>query len=614
MKTSASRKVLAFPTQEHKDAILALFPDAKPSGDGRYHFRCSGHDDNNPSAQVGYSADGKPLVICHAGCSNDDIAKGVGLRDAAALYAALRRKPTRFRLHAPTQPTISDADLRKYPTDRYEYRDERGKLMYAVQRYEHRGEKTFRPFKADGTPGLKNVRRVVYRLRTLHQKRPKHVWWVEGEKCVRRLKKLGLRATTSVGGANGYKETFNYAQQLANAGVEAVTVLPDNNEPGLAYAHQVAQDLQQHGLKVKLVPLPGLTDPKDDVVEWLAAGNTKDDLRELRRAAAEYSPAQAANVRCLADVEAETVRWLWPPYIPLGKVTLIEGDPGIGKSWLALVISAAVARGHGLPGMLRGKPRKVLLLTAEDGLGDTVRPRLDHIRADMTRIFALESPLVFDEAGCTQLEAVIERLKPALVIVDPFVAYLGAGVDMHRANETRAVMARLSDIAHQHQCAIVLIRHLTKSGKDKSIYRGLGSIDLTAACRSVLLVGVDPEDEGCAALVHIKSNLAKKGPSQGYTVEDGQFQWTGESDLTATRLLAVERDTRNAMDDATDFLKKYIGNKAVDVRELKNAAQGEGVSWRTVERAKKKLVVLTEPVRNKKTNKVERWTWRLPRP
>ncbi len=217
------------------------------------------------------------------------------------------------------------------------------------------------------------------------------------------------------------------------------------------------------------------------------------------------------TLKCVADVEAESIRWLWYPYVPQGKVTLVEGDPGVGKSWMVLAVATAVAAGQGLPNEAQCDPRNVLLLSSEDGLGDTIRPRLDALRADVSRIFALEGPLIFDGGGLGLVAQSIEKHQPRLVIIDPLVAYLGANVDLHRANETRSVMAALSRLAERTQSAIVVVRHLTKSGKERPIYRGLGSIDITAACRSVLLVGADPDQPTRRAVVQIKNNLAEIG-------------------------------------------------------------------------------------------------------
>src|SRR5205085_12252403 len=149
----------------------------------------------------------------------------------------------------------------------------------------------------------------------------------------------------------------------------------------------------------------------------------------------------------MADVATEFVRWLWHPYIPLGKITILEGDPGLGKSWLTCAIAAAVSCGRGLPGTDSFEPGNVLMLSAEDGLADTLRPRLDAVGADVSRVFALAEPITFDTPGLIRLEAAIIEHKPSLVIIDPLFAFTGAKTDIHRANECRAISAPLAAIA-----------------------------------------------------------------------------------------------------------------------------------------------------------------------
>lgn len=322
------------------------------------------------------------------------------------------------------------------------------------------------------------------------------------------------------------------------------------------------------------------------------------------------------SVLRLSNVVAEHVRYLWFPYIPLGKLTVVEGDPGIGKSWLSLTIAVATATGHGLPGMKKRKPQPVLLLTAEDGLGDTVRPRLDRLLAThddaanvLSRICALDKAIVFDDAGIATLIEVIRATHPTLVIIDPFVAYVGS-IDMHRANETRTVMKKLARIAGDYHCAILVIRHLTKGTKDKSIYRGQGSIDITASARSVLLVGVDPTDADSAAIVHIKCSLAKKGSTQGYTLAGGRFQWTGESSLTPGQLFAAERDTGTSA-EVSGWLRAELANGPVRSKDLRGHAKKDGIAWRTIERVKRSLHVQSFAEHTGKSHKTI-WKWRLP--
>jgi putative DNA primase/helicase len=217
-------------------------------------------------------------------------------------------------------------------------------------------------------------------------------------------------------------------------------------------------------------------------------------IQEEPRAYPPYEPMKKKlGVLLMSNIKPETVEWLWERRIPLGKVTLIEGDPGIGKSFVTLAIGTAVSLGRGLPEQPGGAPARVLLLSAEDGLADTIRPRLDAMGADCGMILAIARRITLDLPGCLELDQVLMNEKPRLVVIDPLFAYTGATVDIHRANEVRDIMARLAALAARHHCAIVCIRHLTKAGQERSIYRGLGSIDLTAACRSVLLVGADPQ-------------------------------------------------------------------------------------------------------------------------
>ena len=306
--------------------------------------------------------------------------------------------------------------------------------------------------------------------------------------------------------------------------------------------------------------------------------------------------AQGGGVRLrrMADVASEAVTWLWHPYIPLGKLTLLEGDPGVGKSWVALAIATAVSLGRGLPGQASGEPCNVLLASAEDGLGDTIRPRLDAMGADVSRIHAIDGPLTFDDVGFLTLESAIVTVRPRLLVLDPLVAYLGGGVDIHRANEVRHVMANLARLADTYGLAVLPVRHLTKGGASKPIYRGLGSIDFTAACRSVLLAGHAADNPQARGLVHIKSNLAPIGPAIGYELRDGHFYWTGESLLTAADILAADDGAgASALEEAVGFVTAQLAAGPVLATQVWGDAHDAGLKDRTVNRAKAKMGVVT---------------------
>ncbi len=306
---------------------------------------------------------------------------------------------------------------------------------------------------------------------------------------------------------------------------------------------------------------------------------------------------QGPRAVCLADVEPEPVKFLWKPYIPLGKVTLLDGDPGQGKSYLTASLAASLSKGEPLPEeMVRREPCKTLLLSAEDGLADTLRPRLDGLGANPRFVFAYPGPVdLSTEPGRETLAKLMERHRPALVVVDPIVCYLGVGVDMHRANEVRGVMAPLAALAAEYRCAVLAVRHLTKARAGRALHSGLGSVDFVAGARSVLLAGSSADDPPERALLHIKSNLAAPGPALSYAL-DGGFRWCGKSGLTETDLLkaAPETESAPARREAEEFLRAVLAAGPVPSKEVKLVATEEGISESALRRAKEALGVVSQ--------------------
>lgn len=311
----------------------------------------------------------------------------------------------------------------------------------------------------------------------------------------------------------------------------------------------------------------------------------------------------------MSDVEAEDVQWLWYPYIPIGKVTMFEGDPGLGKSWFTMFLAAIMSNKTKLKGVDSMKYGKVLIMSAEDGLGDTLKPRLMVLDANTKRIHAYARPVSLDEDGFAEVEQQIERIKPILVIIDPIVAYMGGNVDLFRANETRVIMSGLSEIAMRHHCAIIAVRHLTKGGKDKSIYRGTGSIDITAAARSVLMVGPHPEESNNRCICHIKSNLAPRGETIEYSLNPHDqakpFRFEGFNQLTPDDIMKANPDalTNNKdIEDVEEFLKDKLKKKSVDQELLIRDAEAMGIK-------KKLLIQVSERlnIRKIKSRGVTKW-------
>jgi hypothetical protein len=321
---------------------------------------------------------------------------------------------------------------------------------------------------------------------------------------------------------------------------------------------------------------------------------------------------------CLADVETKRVNWLWEPYIPLGMVTVLDGDPGVGKSFVALSICADLTQGHLLDGR-RIAPANVLYLSVENPIAECVRPRFDSLAGDPQRFFALRGT-VYEENGeqvtgavtladVSQLEQAIVTTKARLVVIDPIQSYLGASVDLHRSNETRPVMDGLSKLAEKYGCALLILRHLSKQTGGKAIFRGLGSIDITGAARSVLLAGSMPNDPETRAIVHTKSNVGKYGRTRGYSISDtGQFAWTvGECSITANDLLAApDGQSETKLDHAKDWLTALLQGGSKEQNAIIEAAKIEGINERTLRRAKESL-----RVKSIKSSANGGWIWNL---
>lgn len=216
----------------------------------------------------------------------------------------------------------------------------------------------------------------------------------------------------------------------------------------------------------------------------------------------------------MSEIQAEEVKWLWYPYIPCGKITIVQGDPGEGKTTFVLALAALLTRELSMPGgSLTLPPTNIIYQTAEDGLADTIKPRLDSLGADCSRVLVIDENERELTLNDHRLAQAIQETNAGLVALDPIQAYLGDGVDMHRANEIRPIFKRLCQMAEQTGCAVILIGHMNKMQGAKSAYRGLGSIDFRAAARSVLLVGRSKDDPNMRVVVHDKSSLAPEGQS-----------------------------------------------------------------------------------------------------
>lgn len=308
---------------------------------------------------------------------------------------------------------------------------------------------------------------------------------------------------------------------------------------------------------------------------------------------------------CLADVEARPVDWLWEPLIPLRMLSMISGDPGAGKSFVALAVAADLSRGKLRDGRTV-EAASTLYLTVENPTAEVMRPRFDSLGGDPSFLHVYSGPASL--ADIETLEAAIVQIKARLIIVDPLQSYLGANVDLHRSNETRPVMDGLARLVEKHNCAVLLLRHLSKQSGGKAIHRGLGSIDLTGAVRSEMLAGSPPDEPETRALVHIKSNVGRMGNTLGYSIDgQGRFAWTGESALTAADLLAAPAGpVEGKLAEAIEWLRSQLSAGSVEEKRIRELAEKVDISKATLRRAKNALRVTS-----RKGGMSGPWMWSL---
>ena len=310
----------------------------------------------------------------------------------------------------------------------------------------------------------------------------------------------------------------------------------------------------------------------------------------------------------MSYIEAQEIEWLWYPYIAYGKLAIVQGDPGDGKTTLILNLAAKLTKGEGLDENMKVmEPMNVIYQTAEDGLADTVKPRLLQAGADCEKV------LVIDESE-KSLSMLDERIEEALIktgarvlILDPIQAYLGSGTDMNRANEVRNMTKRLAALAEKYKCAIILIGHMNKAAGNKAAYRGMGSIDFYAVARSVLLVGRVEGEPNIRAMVQIKNNLAEFGHAKAFRLSEEGFRWLGDYEITADEVLGGYAPKINKLEQAKDLLRELSKElEKVESNSIYDMAKEQNISKRTLENAKREM-----GIRAKREN--GSWYWPLDR-
>jgi DNA repair protein RadA/Sms len=316
--------------------------------------------------------------------------------------------------------------------------------------------------------------------------------------------------------------------------------------------------------------------------------------------------------RTLSSIEPQAIKWLWEPLIPYNKITILEGDPGLGKSYLCMHLAAIVTTGGRLPDGARVKQGRVLYITSEDDAADTVRPRMETMGADLSKVRVLVDYFDLSEEGHRTIRAEMEKFKPDLVVIDTLYSFLSDKVDLGKPTSIRAELHKLDRLFKEFGSAVILVRHWTKGGKGKAIYRGVGSIDVIGVVRTGLAVARHPEHENLRVLAQVKNNIGRRGQSLVYELVEQDVglplvEWRGTTHYTADDLEQQGGGDESEEERAIAFLKKALAEDPLPATELFAAAGRADLSRVTINRVKRKAGA--ESVKVGKG-----WIWRLRRP
>ena len=405
-------------------------------------------------------------------------------------------------------------------------------------------------------------------------------------------------------GGVGEKALLRFLSDRPN--IKTVYLCLDSDQAGNDACSRLAE-LVPEGLTVhRLVPL---FKDWNEVLQRRAEIADGKYLSEAIYGLREPPQEETVEIIRMSEVDTQTVEWLWKPYIPFGKVTIIQGNPGEGKTTLALCLCAACTNRKPFPLMPEHEPFNVIYQTAEDGLGDTVKPRLMEAEADLDRVLVIDESKQELSLSDERIEKAIRQNGARLIILDPIQAYVGEKTDMNKANEIRPIFRRLAEVAERTACAVILIGHLNKAAGGQSAYRGLGSIDFRAAARSVLLIGRVKREPNIRVIVHDKSSLAPEGKPMAFCLDpETGFEWVGEYDITADELLSgAGGNTATKTEQAETLILDLLADEnEMTSEEVMKAAAEVGISERTLKTARRNLETRIEVKR-----RGNQWYYRL---
>ena len=534
-------------------------------------------------------------------------------------------------------------------TATYDYVDEYGTLLFQKVRNRPGSTQRFFQRKPNGRGWINNtkdVRKVIYRLpEVIEAIANEHmILCVEGEKDCDNLRRVGVPATCNPDGAADAEKKPKWRPEFSEMlrGADIV-IIPDNDAPGYAHARATAQMSAGVAKRVRILKLtehwPDCPQG-GDVSDWLAVGHTREELDALIESAPDWSPrevveasptlgakktASALQFARLDEVEAKHVEWLWHNRLARGKLTLLAGEPGIGKSQTACDIGARISKGAEWPDGSRAPRGSVIVLSAEDSANDTLRPRFEAADADLTRVHVLQATLVDDKPVTFSLQAHLEMLgakltevgHAALIIIDPITSYMGK-IDGHQTVDVRTVLEPLAAFAEKYNVAVLAISHPPKATQAKALHAVTGSLAFVAAARLVFIAAKEPQTER-RLLLAVKNNLGPPAAGIGFHLAQSfvgndiltsYVCWDSQPVTTTAdeAIAASNNEGQTAMKEAMEFLRDELAASPQAAQDIKKAATSAGFSWATIRRAKDEL-----KIRSVKGGLQDGWFWELPK-
>lgn len=420
-------------------------------------------------------------------------------------------------------------------------------------------------------------------------------------------------ASRTRGCVHGFEFVRQCWEALRTAGVDEKRIAPEIIRPWLqSVAEWVATEIRPDRFDTPRMPDQNLAERQRLM------------LNQAKAVIANSNPAHPELIlRRLTDITREELEWLWPARIPLGKLTLLAGDPGLGKSFVTLDLAARVSRGGCWPDtpIMKQKAGNVILLNCEDDVGDTIAPRLDKCGADDSKVIILDGVKLGEHRRQFSLEIDLPRLETALeqfdgtrlVVIDPIAAYCG-NVDSHKNSDVRGMLAPLAEMASRHRVAILAVTHLSKSGGAKAVYRAMGSLAFAAAARAVWAITKDADDSERRLFLPAKLNLARDPTGLAYRIEDSRVVWDDlpvsmhADDAIASEYTDKKPTKRGSeREEAAAWLLEFLASGEVPATEVTETGTQFGFSDRTIRRAYKEV-----GAKPRKQSFDGPWLWSLP--